>query len=262
MNTSTPDLTAAISPPLGLAIASLVLGILASVLSFLVLGGILGLIGLALGILHLRKNKVQVVMAWWGVALSILGVIASIGFVGLYYYAFQKIEKLVQSTSEGEEVDLTKWQGVIAPDITVKTLDGKSIKLGDLKGKRVVLDFWATWCPPCKKEIPHFIKLAGQTSRNDLVIVGISSEDTNTLNEFVKKQGVNYPIGSVTNPPAPYADVQAIPTTFFIDRHGVIQTVAVGYHEFSDLKADALAADYSGKPLPAPAGPPACPRRT
>jgi len=259
MEPSTRDSSPAPSISLGLAIASLVLGILATVLSFLILGGILGLVGLVLGVVHLRKNKRPVVMARWGVALSVLGIIATIGFAGLYYYAYLKFEKMMDSASQGEAVDFTKWEGVIAPDISVTTLDGKTIKLSDLKGKRVVLDFWATWCPPCRQEIPHFIQLVNQTSRNDLVIVGISSEDAKTLTDFIKKQGINYPIGSATNPPSPYADIQAIPTTFFIDRHGVIQTVAVGYHEFDDLKSCALAPEYKGEPQPAPVGPPSLP---
>ena len=259
MEPSNPDSTTVSSPTtsLGLAIGSLVLGILALVLSFLVLGGFLGLIGLALGTAHLVKKRRPVVMARWGVALSVLGLIASIGFAGLYYYAYQKITKLVQSSSQSEGVDFTKWEGVIAPDISVTNLDGQTIKLSGLKGKRVVLDFWATWCPPCRQEIPHFVELFNQTSRDDLVIVGISDEDAKTLRDFVKKQGVNYPIASAKNLPSPYSDIQAIPTTFFIDRKGVIQTVVVGYHEYNDLKRDALAPDFSGEPKPAPAGPPA-----
>jgi peroxiredoxin len=261
MEPSTSDCTpvpSSSSSP-GLGIASLVLGILALVLSFLILGGILGLVGLALGMGHLAKRRQPVAMARWGVALSILGVIASIGFTLLYYSAYQKFTKLMQSASQSEGVDFTKWEGVIAPEISVTNLDGQSIQLSKLKGKRIVLDFWATWCPPCRREIPHFIQLFNQTSRDDLVIVGISDEDAKTLGEFVRKQGVNYPIASSKNLPSPYVDIQSIPTTFFIDRKGVIQTVAVGYHEYDDLKHDALATDFPGAPKPAPEGPPVLP---
>ena len=241
--------------PLGLAIASLVLGILSLVLSFLVLGGLLGLVGLVLGATHLARKRRPVVMARWGTALSLLGLIAAIAFTALYYSLYLQINKYMQSASRDEQVDFTKWEGVKAPDISVRTLDGQTIKLSDLKSKRVVLDFWATWCPPCRKEIPHFIQLYNQTSRDNLVIVGISDEDTKTLEDFVKKNNVNYPIASAKNLSSPYSDIQAIPTTFFIDRQGIIQTVAVGYHEYDDLKSDALAPDYQGVPKPAPAGP-------
>ena len=257
MEPATPDSTPApaTSPSLGLAVASLVLGLLALVLSFLVLGGVLGLIGLGLGIRHLAQKRKPSGMARWGVALSVLGLLASVGFAILYYSLYQNFTKAMQSASQSEGVDFTKWEGVTAPDIAVTTLDGQAVKLSALKGKRVVLDFWATWCPPCRKEIPHFIQLFQQTSRDDLVIVGISDEDAKTLREFVKNQSVNYPIASATNLPAPYSDIQSIPTTFFIDRKGTIQTVAVGYHEYDDLKKEALAADLPGEPKPAPAGP-------
>jgi peroxiredoxin len=254
-----PTSTPSSSPALGLAIASLVLGIVSMVLSFLVFGGFLGLIGLALGLGHLIRKRQPAGMARWGVALSALGLIASIGFAILYYSAYVKFAKLVQSSSQSTDVDFTKWEGVIAPDISVTALDGQTIKLSELKGKRVVLDFWATWCPPCVREIPHFIQLYSQTSRDELVIVGISDEDAKTLTQFVKKQGVNYPIASAKNLPSPYADIQSIPTTFFIDRKGVIQTVAVGYHEYNDLKREALATNFPGEPKPAPASAPTLP---
>jgi len=257
MEPSIPDSTPASSSPSypGLAIASLVLGVLAVVLSFLLLGGVLGLIGLGLGIAHLARKRKPAGMARWGVALSVLGILASVGFVILYYSAYQKFTNEMQSASQNERVDFTKWEGVMAPDISVTNLDGQAVKLSALKGKRVVLDFWATWCPPCREEIPHFIQLFKQTSRDDLVIVGISDEDAKTLREFVKNQSINYPIASATNLPPPYSDIQSIPTTFFVDRKGVIQTVAVGYHDYDDLKKEALAADVPGEPKPAPAGP-------
>ena len=97
------------SSSLGLAIASLMLGVLSLVLSFLVVSGILGLIGLALGVAHLVKKRRPAGMARWGVALSVLGLIASIGFAILYYSAYQKFTKLMQSASQSAEVDFTKW---------------------------------------------------------------------------------------------------------------------------------------------------------
>ena len=261
MEPSTPDSTPApsSSAAFGLGIASLVLGILAMVLSFLVLGGVLGLIGLGLGLKHLAQKGRPAGMARWGVALSVLGLLASIGFAILYYSAYQKFTKAMESASGSEGVDFSKWEGVMAPDISVTTLDGQTIQLSGLKGKRVVLDFWATWCPPCRKEIPHFIQLYNQTSRDDLVIVGISDEDGKTLREFVKTQNINYPIASASNLPPPFSGIEAIPTTFFLDRKGAIQTVAVGYHEYDDLKKEALAADLPGEPKPAPEGPHALP---
>src|ERR1043165_6235111 len=148
METPNLDPTPSPSPSLGLPIASLVLGILATVLSFLVLGSVLGLVGLALGMTHLLKKRRPAGMARWGTVLSILGIVASVGFGAFYYYSYQKFTKSMEASSQTGDLDLTKWEGVLAPDITITTLDGQAIKLSTLKGKRVVLDFWATWCPP------------------------------------------------------------------------------------------------------------------
>ena len=241
---------APIPPPrAGLAIACLVLGITAACLSFLLLGGLLGLIGLILGLVHLRRNGVPKAMAWWGISLSVLGLLASVGFGVLYFQVYKKFKVMAESAS-GE--DLAKWEGVMAPDFTVTTLDGQTNALSDFKGKRVVLDFWATWCPPCRKEIPHFVRLVKETSRDDLIVIGISSEDVKTLREFVQKNEVNYLIATAKNLPAPYESIPSIPTTLFIDRQGVIQKVAVGYHDFDALKDQALRKDFEGPVKPQP----------
>jgi peroxiredoxin len=143
---------------------------------------------------------------------------------------------------------LEDWQGVRAPDFSTTSLDGKQIRLADLRGKRVVLDFWATWCPPCVKEIPHFVRLVNDPDAKDLVVVGISNEEKDRLAKFVKDKGINYSIASVEDKdlPSPYKDVRSIPTTFFVDRNGVIQTVFQGYHDYEALKAVALAEDFKG----------------
>jgi cytochrome c biogenesis protein CcmG/thiol:disulfide interchange protein DsbE len=242
---------APVRPALGLAIASLVLGILAVVLSWLLVGGLLGIVGLVLGLVHLKRKCGQNGMAGCGVGLSVLGIICTIGFAGFYYYGFQQFKKAMEHTDSGTPV--TEWQGVPAPDFSVTTLDGQKLTLSDLKGKRVVLDFWATWCPPCRKEIPHFIQLAKDIPKDQLVIVGLSSEDESKLKEFAQKQGINYPIATEKNLPAPYSDIHSIPTTFFLDRHGIIQTVVVGYHDLDTLKRHATEPDYAGPPKSPPA---------
>lgn len=237
-------------PPVGLAIASLVLGILAVILSLFVIGGLLGVVGLILGLVHVKRRTGRNAMAWWGFGLSVAGILLSILLGVAYYAGYQQYKVVMEGMNSG--TPLEKWQGVLAPEFSVTTLDGKKITLSELKGKRVVLDFWATWCPPCCKEIPHFIQLSNETSRDNLVIVGISSENEKTLNAFVQKRGVNYPIASAQNLPPPYSDVRSIPTTFFIDRHGVIQNVVVGYHDLATLKSHAVEKDSEGEPKTPP----------
>lgn len=245
------------SPRLGLAIASLVLGILAFLSSFLVVGALLGLLGLVLGVVHVLRRQGRNAMAWTGVVLSVFGIVIGAGFGVIYLKAinspeFKKVFEEAMSGARSGMNHFEDWKGVAAPDFSVTTLDGKTIQLSELKGKRVIVDFWATWCPPCVREIPHFIKLKSESSADELVLVGISSEDEDTLKSFVKKKGINYSIASADNLPAPYDEVRSIPTTFFIDRKGIIQEVLIGYHDFGKLKSQALADDFAGEPKPAP----------
>ncbi len=228
-----------IAAPLpGLAIASLVLGIVACVLSLFVVGGLLGLIGLILGLLHISRKRGPNGMAWWGIGLSIFGILAS-GAMGIVYYYLVSAQ-MKQVTGNA----FNSWIGTEAPDITLTTLDGKQIRLSELKGKRIVLDFWATWCGPCVKEMPHLSKLYNESSRDDLMIIGISNEDESTVRPFVAEKGVSYPIALSQDLPSPYKDVVGIPTAFFIDRNGIVQSVLVGYRNFDELKSHALAKDF------------------
>jgi thiol-disulfide isomerase/thioredoxin len=117
-----------------------------------------------------------------------------------------------------------------APVWDLKDLGGKSVKLSDFKGKVVILDFWATWCPPCREEIPNFVALQNQYKGQGLVIVGISLDQggPGIVSSFVQAQKINYPIVmGDENVSTQYGDIQAIPTTFIIDPQGNI----VGKHE-------------------------------
>lgn len=117
-----------------------------------------------------------------------------------------------------------------AADWNLKNLDGKSVKLSDFKGKVVILDFWATWCPPCREEIPGFIELQKQYGDKGLTVIGISLDQggSEVVSAFVKAEKINYPIVLGDEAVAHnYGDIQAIPTTFIIDPNGNI----VGAHQ-------------------------------
>jgi len=154
---------------------------------------------------------------------------------------------------DAEQKALWVWQGVLAPDFSVTNLDGRTIHLADLKGKRVVLNFWATWCPPCLEEIPNFIKLRSATSPTNVVILGVSTDDLDAQKAFAQRQGINYPLTIMGNAPSPYQDVDVIPVTMVIDRNGIIQRVLFGPQEFADLKKYALESDFAGTVKAAPA---------
>ncbi len=122
-----------------------------------------------------------------------------------------------------------QWFGKQAPDFTVTDIDGIKHNLSDYRGKYLMVNFWATWCPPCRAEIPHLIQLRNQESTDKLAMLAISTEDVNTVKKFVKAEKINYTAASLGSSelPAPFADVEFIPTTFFIDPDGRIKTVVV-----------------------------------
>lgn len=234
------------------SIVSLVLGILAVVLSFFLIGIVPALIGLGIGLVARGQGGASRRLATWGAGLSALGLVFALGVAALGYWMFTTMR---EAMDEAEGPGLEVWEGVQAPELTVNTIDGRELKLSDLRGKRVIIDFWATWCGPCVQEIPHFAQLYRETSRDQLEIVGISDEETPTVEAFAKKHQVPYPLGSAVDPVAPFDDISALPTTFFLDRRGVIQTVLVGYHDLETLRSHALAPDTEGEPRTAPARP-------
>jgi len=125
-----------------------------------------------------------------------------------------------------------------APDFSLYTLDGTEIKLSDYKGKTVILDFWATWCPPCRRGIPDLISIK-EKFKDDLVIIGISLDQPSTqkdLPSFIENYGINYPVVIGTmEVVAAYGNIQAIPTSFIIDKEGNIVNKHVGLVPKSQL---------------------------
>ncbi len=242
----------------GVAVTSFVLGLASLALSLFVIGVIFGIVGLVFGIVHLgKKMPLFKAMAVWGVVLSLIGILVNAGF-GVFYgiRIHQVFVAMRDIQSEGGLRPQTEeYIGVAAPDINLTDIDGNVITLSKLKGKRVILDFWATWCGPCKMEIPHFIKLADEVKTDNLVIIGISSEDKSVLKNFIKKTGINYSVASARNLPSPFSGISSIPTTFFIDRNGIIQNVLVGYHDYDTLKTNAVAENYQGELKTAPIPP-------
>jgi thiol-disulfide isomerase/thioredoxin len=113
--------------------------------------------------------------------------------------------------------------GNLAPDFELPSLDGKNVKLSDLRGKAVLLNFWATYCGPCKIEMPWFVELQKEYGPQGFQIVGVAMDDASNedIAKFAKEMGVNYPIlvgkDSVAES---YGGVTVLPTTFFLNRDG------------------------------------------
>ena len=146
-----------------------------------------------------------------------------------------------------------------APEFALKDPDGKVVHLSDYKGKVVLLDFWATWCGPCKIEIPWFADIQRKNKDRGFEVLGVSMDDEGweAVKPFLSDLGVNYRVVMGNDQTAQlYGGVDALPTTFLIDRAGKIAAVHVGLASRKDfvdgveqlLQAPAVAPERVAEP--------------
>ena len=117
-----------------------------------------------------------------------------------------------------------------APDFTLTAMDGKRVGLSGYRGNVVLLDFWATWCAPCKEEIPHFIDMQNRYGPRGLQVIGISmDDDEKPVRDFQQQFKMNYPVAVGTSQLAEqYGGVLGLPITFVIDPEGRIVSRHIG----------------------------------
>jgi cytochrome c biogenesis protein CcmG/thiol:disulfide interchange protein DsbE len=186
--------------------------------------------------------------------------LASTGLWSYHYWVEAHAQETVKTTSVKPDKDRGD-----APDFSLKDADGKVVHLSDYKGKVVLLDFWATWCGPCKIEIPWFMDMQRKNKDKGFEVLGIAMDDEGweVVKPFLADLGVNYRVVIGTDSTADrYGGVDALPTTFLIDRSGKIAAVHVGLaskRDFEDgiqelLQAPA-AAGSNGAAVPAVIGP-------
>jgi thiol-disulfide isomerase/thioredoxin len=119
--------------------------------------------------------------------------------------------------------------GSPAPDFSLTSLDNQTVKLSQFRGTPVLINFWATWCPPCKEELPLLVK-THQANQDRLVILGVDmAEEAGVVRDKVREVGITYPVlldsqNEVTN----RYQVRGYPTSLFVDKNGIVQRITVG----------------------------------
>jgi len=167
----------------------------------------------------MKKNSIAII------AVLILAV------WGVYDYTKNQTETSnQQQTKEESEIGIKK--GNKAPDFELLNLNGEAVKLSDFVGKKVILNYWATWCPPCRAEMPHMEKFY-KDNEKDVVVLAVNLTNTeknrDNVSDFVKDFGLTFPIvmdeeGDVSST----YQVIAYPTSYIIDSQGIIQEVFQG----------------------------------
>ncbi len=166
------------------------------------------------------------------IRVAILGVL----LLALVFAVYSSLEKDPNAVKVGRE----------APNFSLEQLNGSPITLADLRGKGVVLNFWGTWCEPCKAEMPALQKQYDAYKDKGLVIIGVNiGESPITIEPFLKQHGVNFPIlldrkSQITK----LYRIGPIPTTFFIDAEGEVQEIFIGQMN------EAMIADKVAKIMP------------
>ncbi len=203
-----------------------------------------------------------------GLVLVILAVFAWAGWAN-YEYRKQAAEKQLASAATAElvpsagdpQATLTPMVGKPAPPFSLENLAGKKVSLDDYKGKAVLINFWATWCGPCKVETPWLVELRNQYAPKGFEILGISAEgddlapgdkegwahDKAAIGDFVQRMHMPYPVLIDGDSLAkPYGGLDAMPTSFFVDRTGKVVAATMGITSKSDIEANIQKALQSG----------------
>ncbi|KRF59625.1 alkyl hydroperoxide reductase [Bacillus sp. Soil745] len=166
-------------------------------------------------------------------------IIASVALLSLITVAIvQAMDNESKGNDEKDALGGLKI-GAKAPNFSLKTLDGKQVELSDYEGKKVMLNFWATWCPPCKKEMPDMEKYTQQAG-DDVVVLAVNIDPENDVQAFVEDNGITFTIPldsqSAKNPVNERYKILSIPTTYFIDKKGIIRNKVISAMTLKDME--------------------------
>lgn len=137
-------------------------------------------------------------------------------------------------------LDVKAEEGALAPDFLLGSLDGSELRLSDLRGRPVVLNFWATWCAPCRKEIPQFVDAYDRFREQGMVVVGVNMQEGKSIvRPYAEDFGMDFPIAiDVDGEVGDAYRLLGLPVTYFIDREGIVRSVFTGPFEESDRGTD------------------------
>ena len=163
---------------------------------------------------------------------TVIFIVAVVAVVTGLLFAGKNMARRAKA-DEGGRLSAGDVKGHTAPDFELAVIEGngKKMKLSDFKGKGVLLNFWATWCEPCKIEMPWIVDLQKKYGPEGLQVIGVAEDDApeKEIADFSKKMGVNYPVLQGTEKVADmYGGLNGLPWTFFIDRSGKIVDSKLG----------------------------------
>jgi thiol-disulfide isomerase/thioredoxin len=128
------------------------------------------------------------------------------------------------------------------PDFSVRDLQGREVSSADLRGKVVLIDFWATWCQPCKKEMPGYQKLLDRYSSRGFAVVGFKFDTMMDMEDpalFAKKIGVRYPLAVAADDlKQKFGGIEGLPTTMLYDREGILRKKVIGFEYTSGIESE------------------------
>ena len=200
--------------------------------------------------------------------LFILAVFAWAGWAN-WEYRRQAAERLLASTAQGVLVPdttdanaefMSKLKGKAAPGFALEDLSGKKVTLASYKGKAVLINFWATWCAPCRIETPWLIELRNRYAAQGFEVLGISADDLDAddpqklseekkeIARFAEQMHIPYPVlidGDSLS--TPYDGLDALPASYFVDRKGTVVAAQMGLTSKEEIEADIRRALEAGK---------------
>ena len=154
-------------------------------------------------------------------------------FAGIFLSEYIRSNKQVENLPPALQPNTEDLTGKPSPDFSLMDVSGQSRNVSEWQGKVLVINFWATWCPPCLEEIPHFINLQDKYGDQGLQFLGIALEDVDAVTSFVNKLGINYPIllgeQEVIKLGVKLGNrIGGLPYTVILDRSGNINFIKVG----------------------------------